>query len=99
MNTENNKLIAEFLTEQGGLVKLREDVYSTVDNFDMPDDSLILSDMPFNNSWDWLMPVVEKIESFNEGVPQQMIDLSLYSTIDEVYSGVIDFLKDVEFNK
>jgi hypothetical protein len=50
---ENNKLIAEFM---GLVVSNREDYHSSLHtNVD--------SDLKYHSSWDWLMPVVEKIET------------------------------------
>ena len=46
----------------------------------------------FHKSWDWLMPVVDKIEQVHEGVPQELINLSLFSTRDEVYKAVVQFI-------
>tara|TARA_B100000780_G_scaffold278963_1_gene254655 strand:- start:988 stop:1248 length:261 start_codon:yes stop_codon:yes gene_type:complete len=48
----------------------------------------------FHNSWDWLMPVLEKVEQVNEGIPPQLIHLSLFSTINEVYEAVVEFIKN-----
>ena len=50
-------------------------------------------DLRYHTSWDWLMPVVDKIEQVNEGVPEQMLHVSLYSTIDEVYEALVEFIK------
>lgn len=62
--TENNKLIAEFLVKnEGGLVKLEENIFSTIDEFEIPDDYLTLKDLKYHKDWNWLMEVVEKIES------------------------------------
>ena len=62
---ENNKLIAEFLVKnEGGLVKLKENIFSTIDEFEIPDDYLTLKDLKYHLDWNWLMGVVEKIESF-----------------------------------
>ena len=47
----------------------------------------------FDTSWDWLMPVVEKIESVNEGVPQQLLNVSLFSYIEDVYNAVVEFIE------
>ena len=47
----------------------------------------------YSRFWDWLKPVVDKIEQVNEGVPEQMLHVSLYSTIDEVYEAVVEFIK------
>ena len=61
--TENNKLIAEFLVKnEGGLVKLKENIFSTIDEFEIPDDYLTLKDLKYHKDWNWLMSVVEKIE-------------------------------------
>ncbi len=54
-------------------------------------------DLEFHASWDWLMPVVEAIERVHEGVPQELIHLSLFSTIDEVYNAVVEFIN--QYNK
>jgi len=91
MNTiENNKLIAEFMgekfTDSSGVVqglnyKLIEKKHGEGNN-----------GFRFHTSWDWLMPVVEKIEQVHEGVPQELIHLSLFSTIDEVYKAVVQFI-------
>ena len=47
----------------------------------------------YNTSWDILIPVVEKIEQVNEGVPTQLSNISLFSNIDEVYKSVLGFIK------
>ena len=48
----------------------------------------------YHTSWDWLIPVVQKIEQDCEGVPQEMLNISLYSDINEVYKTVVEFIKD-----
>ena len=58
-----------------------------------------LVELKYHKSWDWLMPVVEKIEQVHEGVPQELIKLSLFSTIDEVYNAIIEFIKWYNKNK
>lgn len=63
---ETNKLIAEFMVEnEGGLIKIRDGVYSTINEYEIPDDDLIVSDLKYHSDWNWLMPVVEKIESLS----------------------------------
>lgn len=63
MNTlENNKLIAEFM---GGYTI---EGFENIVNFDetnniLSNECLNLKDLKFHSSWDWLMLVVEKIES------------------------------------
>ena len=49
--------------------------------------------LQYHISWDWLMPVVEKIERQNE-----LIGAHILSTdIDKTYHGVVKFIK--EYNK
>lgn len=85
-NIENNKLIAEFMGmkshfKKGGLTK----VYLNGENVGIEQDwecyypklnkSITPIEMKYHNSWDWLMPVVEKIETlFNDG-----IDVDIFS--------------------
>ena len=69
---ENNKLIAEFMgweiyknvgREVEYFVKGQlETHHKVVDNW------LSFLNMKYHSSWDWLMPVVEKIETFNHAV-------------------------------
>ena len=75
----NNKLIAEFIAPLG--LRTRDGGY-------MPE-----NEMRYDTSWDWLMPVVEKIEQVNEGVPEQMLHVNLYSERREVYHAVVEFIK------
>ena len=56
-----------------------------------------VDDLKYDISWDWLMPVVEKIEQVNEGVPEQMLHVNLYSERREVYNAVVMFI--TEHNK
>ena len=53
------------------------------------------SDYKYHKSWDWLMPVVQKIEAECEGVPRELIDLSLYSSFGEVYWAVVEFINQL----
>lgn len=82
---ENNKLIAEFM----GYDVKHNKCYSPKYN-----DGTI-SPMQFHKSWDWLMPVVQTIEAECEGVPQELIDLSLYSNFGEVYWAVLEFINQL----
>ena len=55
---ENNKLIAEFMGRKG---KVNNHLYWV----NIPNSKWVsLEEMKFHSSWDWLMPVVEKIETF-----------------------------------
>jgi len=96
---KENKLIAEFMGAKP-LVLGGSTEYEMYGVLDCIEDGVnekhyfIDDEMRFHTSWDWLMPVVERIEQVIQGVPQQMLHLSLYSTIDEVYQAVVEFIKE-----
>ena len=50
-------------------------------------------DLLYNRSWDWLIPVLEKIEMECQGVPIELLHCSLYSDISEVHLSVVEFIK------
>ena len=89
---KDNKLIAEFMGEYTPYEKFGDNT-----EYYYKGKYVKLENMEFHKSWDWLMPVVEKIEQVNEGVPQQMLHVNLYSEKREVYQAVIEFIK--EYNK
>ena len=79
----NNKLIAEFMQEGSEGFNL----------YDYNGCHYKVDELMFYDSWDWLMPVVEKIERLNE-----LIGAHILSTdIDKTYHGVVKFIK--EYNK
>jgi len=49
--------------------------------------------LKFHSEWNWLMPVVEKIEQVNGGAPKQLLHLTIYNTKEEIYLAVVDFIK------
>ena len=53
----------------------------------------VTDDLIYHKSWDSLMPVVEEIEMRDQGVPQQLLYLSLFSTIEEVHKAVVEFIE------
>lgn len=59
--TENNKLIAEFMGEEISIPKYSggEEDWSII----MNGDKIIQTNVRYNSSWEWLMPVFEKIGS------------------------------------
>ena len=88
---KNNTLIAEFMG-----IELDTESYRCGSKMTYEDwlNHSTQKNMRFHESWDWLMPVVEKIEQVNEGVPQQMLHVNLYSEIGEVYTAVVEFIKE-----
>ena len=104
MNTENNKLIAEFM----GL----EEIYTPLLNiYEISETETCLeTDLAYHTDWDWLMEVVEKIES--EGFSIEMnrqeegdyqclitkgndIKFQTFSSmkIEAVYNACVEFIK------
>jgi|6_EtaG_2_1085325.scaffolds.fasta_scaffold81671_2 hypothetical protein len=73
-----NKLIAEFMCDG------KQPSWLQFENDDEYD---------YHTSWDWLKPVVDEIEMRCEGVPKELLHLSLFSTREEVYQAVVEFIK------
>ena len=94
---KDNKLIAEFMGAVGTpkYNPTEWDVYITgyldVDSDDENAQHFYTPDeMKYHTSWDWLMPVVEKIERQNE-----LIGAHILSTdISKTYKEVVRFIKD-----
>ena len=87
---ESNRLIIEF--DMGG------GDYSTdsegIEYVELiPIGKYKLEDVPYRQ-WSWLIPVVQKIERENEGVPHQLLNCSLYSEVNEVYEAVVWFIQE-----
>tara|TARA_B110000211_G_C13839512_1_gene447244 strand:+ start:274 stop:588 length:315 start_codon:yes stop_codon:yes gene_type:complete len=80
---KNNKLIAEFM----GLV------VSDSDNYTSELHTNVDVDLKYHTSWDWLMPVVDKIEI--EGFdPHGLIDNALGSReIEDVHDACVTLIK------
>ena len=96
----NNKLIAEFMelpteVSKAGLLNYYHREYNIGTWYEVGT-WYEEHELSYNVSWDWLMPVVEKIEQVNEGVPHQLLWLDLFSPIDEVYQAVIEFIESYE---
>lgn len=85
----NNTLIAEFM----GLTNHYNDNSMMVRKKPEGNVVLYVYDLDYDSSWDWLMPVVQKIEQDCEGVPKEMLNISLYNDINEVYQAVVEFIK------
>jgi len=107
----DNELIAEFMgyeyrpSNEGlrpfGWVKIGSKNY--LENNFGPNNIIlcrVTKHMMFDSSWDWLMPVVEKIETIaptdvkeinNEGLA--IFELGLMTPIEELYKAVVEFIK------
>ena len=94
---ENNKLIAEFLVNnEGNLVKIRDGVYSTIDENEVPDDHLTINDLKYHEDWNQLIDVVRKCrlnsneeDSYWESIYYSLTELDIYN----VYNAVVEFIK------
>ena len=87
---ENTELIAEFM---GIVYNKDEDRYY---NNGHKIQSTLLN---FYRSWDWLMPVVEKIKKVNGYYPKELNNVSLFSEKREVCKAVAEFIKQYNKNK
>ena len=94
MNTqENNKLIAEFMQS------IEDGLYLDVLYF--YEGRYYDTNMEFHKSWDWLMPVVNKIRSFDCEFDIEQIgvfdwddEISHYEfDLDLTYNAVVEFIK------
>lgn len=96
---ENNILIAEFMNwsieEWEGKNRLGDDDSDTFYIYDEEGNEFDEEDLLFHESWDLLMPVVEKIldlktnERLTNNITKRLVKCDLIST----YSNVIEFIK------
>ena len=96
---DNNKLIAEFMGLEYAPKDKRWD-----DWFDKDDNRITFGNripLQYHSSWDWLMPVIQRITDvispFDEQDEQDFSQTLLYGYIDDVYKLVVEFIK--EYNK
>ena len=84
MNTqENNKIIAEFM----GIIPNEAGVYMMSKH-----KGYSLENLLYHTEWDWLMPVVEKIDNlFGE---DDIVD----DMINKVHNAVLQFNRDITYN-
>lgn len=84
---KDNKLIAEFIGRKGnnnpklytwkGITVLTDDIW------------YYISDAKFHSSWDWLMPVVEKIEDMKFGEGTTSVNVNFKQCTIEADGGLI----------
>tara|TARA_R110002051_G_scaffold323505_3_gene417383 strand:+ start:124 stop:438 length:315 start_codon:yes stop_codon:yes gene_type:complete len=95
---ENNKLIAEFMD-----LSIKEGVCYYTDADDMFPMGIEVEApyIPYDDYWNWLMPVVEKIKDM--GYDQQLDNIDNVLTcdlrIENLYNAVVEFIKFYNQNK
>jgi hypothetical protein len=79
---EKNRMIAEFM----GFIKDDENLY-LINDYRLRSESeyqaTYVSEMKFHISWDWLMPVVEKIENIGFSVKIQRLKTSIHPLVED----------------
>lgn len=87
---ESNKLIAEFMGYNVEFVN--DERYFTLD--DMLE-SLSDEELQYHSSWDWLRPVIEKIDSLTmpDNIHLSIQGLNIFSSLEDVYLAVVEFIK------
>ena len=102
---ENNKLIAEFMqieliSNKEYEIKRRDMIKQDI-AYDLP---LALDDLKYHSSWDWLMPVVDKIKIlvmeddsdklYNSEEWDNITHTLVQIEIKSVYQAVVEFIKN-----
>ena len=91
MNDKDNKLIALFM----GLKPHHQDAGYLIDESkDEGYEAIHESCFLYDSEWGWIIPVVQKIEEECGGVPKQLLDVSFYDEIGDVYQAVVEFIKE-----
>lgn len=96
---ENNKIIAEFM----GYPKYKINFIGKRLNFENSKHNT------YHKDWNWLMKVVEKIESLEDNLKnetkedfkqfQKILSLPVYTKIEVVYNSCVNFIKWYNENK
>jgi len=93
---ENNKLIAEFMGVNPTILgdEITYEMYGVIDCIEDGVDEqhfFLEEQLLFHTSWDWLMPVVEKIESFQDGEDGDSMRGNLYNfRIEQYFVYILD---------
>ena len=93
---KDNKLIAEFMGIENDNAKMRGHLY------ECPVTAEYVSNLEYHISWDWLMPVVQKIEDYlsdNVGKVGYFDDGLSSNDIEVRYQAVVEFIKQYNDGK
>ena len=94
---KNNKLIAEFMGAEKTHIKSVGDIYCPVPS---KNGSEYTDKLQYHTSWDWLMPVVQKIGDeylntpFDETYSHLTEQYENIWTLEDTYNAVVEFIKD-----
>ena len=95
LRAKNNVLIAEFMGMKLGEDHTNDNMYyDDAENLHPPTP---INELKFNSSWDWLMPVVEKIENFifdENNSYNVTIGSTNYCVIQDSNGDTIEIIKD-----
>jgi len=96
---KDNKLIAEFMGSKHPTI---EDMYR------LPHADVYWGELRYDYSWNWLMPVVEKIETISGKLPTHVGNIPndedwesnnfLSTNIEETYKAVVEFINEYNQN-
>ena len=87
---KNNKLIAEFMGLDTEVFNSGKVNYYYYDKVSKQEIFLEAHELSYNVSWDWLMPVIEKIESLGYEVQIRSTDCIIFQLLDTLdYKPVI----------
>jgi len=98
---KENKLIAEFMgfTQEKNIGWYDNDMLMSQNVYDSQDGNCF-DELLFHTSWDWLMPVVGKIEDYlsdNVGIVGYFDECLSSNDLDTRYQAVVEFIK--QYNK
>lgn len=100
-NIENNALIAEFMgwKEMTHTKSKNWMLSETIDGIEYAKKESSLANMRFNYSWDWLMPVVQKIKACGAMHSGFLYNCLINATLEKTYNDVVGFIKWYNLNK
>ena len=102
---ENNKLIADFMNSEAMFLNTAINPYGAYHR--MKSGHQGYEPLKYHKEWNWLMPVVEKIETMDYGIKmcRKVVEIYIDSTkeniiktkescrIDSLYEAIIEFIK------
>ena len=94
---ENNKLIAEFWGMELGIDKTM--YYDDAENLHPPTP---INELKFHTSWNWLMPVVEKIlsKANDDELIERFYEIQdAIPNLEATYKAVVEFINEYNQNK